>query len=245
MTTPAVTVPLATNAEPRRARRRRPPRREELDEREVEGDEALRVEAGVEVLAVHVAEAADVAVLAHVGLRDPHARQALLQVGVDGGDAVARPLVGRAERRLNQMVATNSGGSTDAATSASCGDSDEDHGHADAREEADDGVDEAGLQQLRQGLDVGGHAGHDPARPSPGRSSRATRRCRWAKIRTRSANSRRSAVRPGDERVAPRDAPVEQDDDGEDGRDHPQGVRRVPGDAVVDAEAHEERARRA
>ena len=35
--------------------------------------------------------------------------------------------------------------------------------HADEAEDADDRVDQAGLQQLRQRFDVGGHAGHDPA----------------------------------------------------------------------------------
>ena len=60
-------------------------------EREVEGDEPLGVEAGVEVLAVERRGSADVAVLADVGLRHAHAGQALLQVGVDRGDATRGP----------------------------------------------------------------------------------------------------------------------------------------------------------
>ena len=66
---------------------------------------------------------ADVAVLAHERLRDPHARQALLQVGVDrrrcARGAVRRP---RSTAARNHHVATSSGGRTTAAASASGGD---------------------------------------------------------------------------------------------------------------------------
>ena len=87
-----------------------------------------------EVLLVDAAEAADVAVLTHVGLRDPHARQALLEVGVDVGDARRAP--GRrptAERRRYHHVASEQrrqdgrGGQRERRRQ-----DDEEHEHADA-----------------------------------------------------------------------------------------------------------------
>ena len=60
-------------------------------EREVDRDQSLRLQPRAEVLAVDAAEAFDVAVLAHVGLRDPNAREALLQVRVDRRDRTRVP----------------------------------------------------------------------------------------------------------------------------------------------------------
>ena len=101
----------------------------------------------------------------HVGLRDPHARQALLEVGVDGRRSRRGPVrTPRLERRRYHHVASEQrgqhGGGDEGQRRRQ---EDEEHEHADAGEDADDGVDEAGLEELRQRLDVGGHAGHDPA----------------------------------------------------------------------------------
>ena len=72
---------------------------EEVDEREVDGDESLRVHTRVAIAGRDLAEHLLVLVFAHERLRDPDARQALLQVGVDRGDAIARDAVRAGRRR--------------------------------------------------------------------------------------------------------------------------------------------------
>ena len=93
---PAVSVPPCTSRLPTPSTIDVGHGRQEQHEREVEGDQPLRVEPGVEVLAAELPEGLRVALLAHVGLRHAHAGQALLQVGVDRSDAVAGPVVGPA-----------------------------------------------------------------------------------------------------------------------------------------------------
>ena len=106
-----------------------------------------------------------VAVLPHVRLRLAHPGEALLEVGVDGGDGLPGVRVRRAERRRNHTVAITSGGTSTSTPSVSGQlDEDEHHEHADEADDVDEGGDQAGLEQLRERVDVGGHAGHDPAR---------------------------------------------------------------------------------
>ena len=67
--------------------------REELDEGEVDGHQALGGHPRLEVLAAEAVEALDRLGLVHEGLRHPHAREALLEVGVDDGDPLPGQVV--------------------------------------------------------------------------------------------------------------------------------------------------------
>jgi len=69
-------------------------RREQFHEGEVRRRQARGVDAGGAVLARHGAEPGHVALLAVERLGHPDARDALLEVGVHRGDAVAHPAVG-------------------------------------------------------------------------------------------------------------------------------------------------------
>ena len=71
---------------------------EEVDEREVDRDEPLRVHAGVAVVGGDLGEHLLVAVFAHERLRDAHAREAFLEVRVHRRDAVTRDAVGAGRR---------------------------------------------------------------------------------------------------------------------------------------------------
>ena len=96
---------------------------EQQDEREVHGDQLLRAEPGVEVAPVDRAEPGDVALLLAERLADAHAGEALLEVGVELGDAVAGLLVGdHGAPAVPDTSPATSGGSTAAAASASGGD---------------------------------------------------------------------------------------------------------------------------
>ena len=66
---------------------------EEVDEREVDRDEALRPHPRVAVAAGDLLEVVLVALLAHERLRHAHAGEALLQVRVHRAHALARDLV--------------------------------------------------------------------------------------------------------------------------------------------------------
>ena len=66
---------------------------EEVDEREVDRDEPLRLHARVAVAARDLLEVVLVALLAHERLRHAHARQTFLQVRVHRAHALARDLV--------------------------------------------------------------------------------------------------------------------------------------------------------
>ena len=102
--------------------------------------------------------------LPHVGLRHPHAGHVLLQVGVDDADLLAGVGVGargqppehdrggdqQREHGQRHQRQLDVGG-------------EQRHGDPDDGEQADDGLGQTGLQERRQRVDVGGHAGHDPA----------------------------------------------------------------------------------
>ena len=138
---------------------------EEVDEREVDRDEPLRVHACVAVAGGDLGEHLLVLVLAHERLRDAHAREALLEVGVDRRDPIARDAV-RARRRGTEPDRRDDERRQDrrgdeAELRVEDREPDPD---AEERHEVHERVHEAVLEQRRQRVDVGGHAGHDPAR---------------------------------------------------------------------------------
>ena len=138
---------------------------EEVDEREVDRDESLRVDAGIAVSGGHGLEILLVALLAHERLRHAHARQSLLQVGVDGRDVLAcrfvrtRRLMTEPQRGDDQGRQHHAGYDGEARVDEHERDAD-----TDERDEVDERVHQAVLEQLRQRVDVGRHAGHDPTR---------------------------------------------------------------------------------
>ena len=90
-----------------------------------------------------------------------------MQVGVDGRDAFTRDARRRLrrrgpepDRRDDQRRQDRRGDRARAAGSMNV----ERDADADERHEVDERVDESVLEQLRQRVDVGRHAGHDPAR---------------------------------------------------------------------------------
>ena len=140
--------------------------RQEVDEREVDGDEPLRVEPRVEVLAREAAERRLVAVLAHERLRDAHAREALLQVRVDRGDALAGSVVGaRPTRTRNQTSRRRSGGRRSSTASASCQFMNDERDRTPTNvTRFTSALTSPFCSSCDERVDVGGHAGHDPAR---------------------------------------------------------------------------------
>ena len=101
----------------------------------------------------------------HEGLRDPHARDALLEVGVDDGDALAREVVepgGLApEDHRGNRQGHHDGERAQAELEV---DDDEGDPHADEGDEGDQRGKQPVLDQRFELVDVGGHPGHDPAR---------------------------------------------------------------------------------
>ena len=135
------------------------------DAGEERGDVALGPQPGTPVGGAALAERGGAALLPHVGLRHPHAGHVLLQVGVDDADLLAGVGVGARrqppehDRRDDQQ---REHGQRDQ-RQLDVGEQQR-HGDADDGEQADDRLGEAGLQERRQRVDVGGHPGHDAAR---------------------------------------------------------------------------------
>ncbi len=142
--------------------------REHLDEGEVQGHEPLGVDPGPAVPVGQAGEAGLVALLTAVGLRHPHPGQVLLEVRVDLGHPVAGAVVGQvgalAVEPCGDGQRRHDGGGDEGQRGAH---HDEGHGDAAAGDAADDGLDQAGRQQLLHGVDVGGHPGHHPATHLP------------------------------------------------------------------------------
>ena len=164
MTTPGGDHPARHEHRPDAEHEHRTDVGQQQDEREVEGDEPLGTEAMPQVLLVDGAEVGDVAALAHVGLRDPDPREVLLQVRVDRADRLAcvavrdrRPLPVQ-PRRPDQRREDGGGRQRELGR-----EDHEEHEDADRGHGGDHRGDESGLDELRQRLDVGGHARHDPA----------------------------------------------------------------------------------
>ena len=138
--------------------------REQLHEREVHRDEPLSGEPCVEVVAARGPERPDVAVLARVRLSDADTGDALLELGVHGGDALAsarvrasgsrsEPSCGHDQRRHDRKYRQHERPAHD----RECDEHAEEAHHAHQR------VDQAGFEQLGESVDVGRHAGHDAA----------------------------------------------------------------------------------
>ena len=128
-------------------------------------DVALGPQPGAAVGEAAVAERRGAVPLAGERLRDPHAGDVLLHVGVDDRDPLARLGVGarrqhpEPERRRDQH---RQHGERDQ-RQLRVGDQQRDR-DPDDREQADDRLGEPGLQERRQRVDVRGHPRHDPAR---------------------------------------------------------------------------------
>ena len=138
---------------------------EEVDEREVDRNEPLRMHSGVTVTRSDLGEVLLVLVFADERLRDANAGEPFLQIRVDGRDAFAGLLVG-----LRRRVAEPNGRDDERRQDGRRHERElrvherQQDADADKRDDVDHRVDEAVLQQLRQRVDVGGHAGHDAAR---------------------------------------------------------------------------------
>ena len=107
------------------------------------------------------------ALLPHVRLRHADAGDALLELGVDGGDASPRACAyarGRPASEPDRRDASSGGTSTSTPSVSGQLMRLQHDQHADEAHDVHERGDEPGLQQLRERVDVGGHAGHDPAR---------------------------------------------------------------------------------
>ena len=214
---------------------------EEEDEREVDGLQHLGAQPGVEVAARRRLERVDGAALLHVRLRLAHAGDALLELGVDGGDGLACVRVGlggtapepdrRDHERRHQHEHAERQRPADEA---------EDHEHTDEAHDVHQRGDQAGLQQLRERVDVGGHAGHDPARQlAVVVVERQPLQVREDPDAQREQQPFRGATGvPG---VGPGDEPVDQRGDEEQGRRRPQRAGGVLLHAFVEPLLDEER----
>ena len=142
--------------------------REELDEGEVDGHQPLRRHPGLEVVAAQAVEALDGLGLVHEGLGHPHAREALLEVGVDDGDPFPRQVV--EPGRLAPEDHRGDGQGDDDRERAQPELEVDDHQgdpHADEGDDRDQRREQPVLDERFELVDVGGHPGHDPARHLP------------------------------------------------------------------------------
>ena len=136
---------------------------EELDRREVGGRQPVAFESGVEVLVGDGPELLEVAVLPGEGGHDPGAGEAFLQAGHDEGHLVADAEVGAVgappEPHGEDQQRRHDGQGDQGQAPV---EHEQHHRHPDGGEGAGHQVDDPLLEQLRQRLDVAGHAGQDP-----------------------------------------------------------------------------------
>ncbi len=139
--------------------------REKLYEGEVERNQPLRRHPRFQVLTAQAAEAFDGLGLVHKGLRNPHARDALLEVGVHDGDALAREVVEPGSLAPEDHGRNRQGNHDGERAQAELEvDDDESDPHTDKGDERHERGKQAVLDQRFELVDVGGHSGHDPAR---------------------------------------------------------------------------------
>ena len=215
--------------------------REHLDEREVHRDETLRAEPRFEVAARHGLELGLVRLLPHERLRDADAGQALLQVRVHRGDVLARALVRLArlplepERGEEQRREHQRGRERQLPAHEREHDGDADNGHR-----VHECGDQSGLEELRERVDVGGHAGHDP----PGHLALVEVDAEPLQVGEDLDPQREQQAFRGathDARLRPHHPPVREGHGEERGARREERRERVGGDALVDAESHEPR----
>lgn len=137
---------------------------QQLDEREVDGDQPLAAYPGLAVVVTALGVAGDPVVLAAEGLDDPEAGDGLLEVGVDGADAGPGQFV-----RLDAAAPEEEGaddqhgqGGEDDQGELDVQDEQRDH-DAEEGDHGDERGDQSGLQERGERVDVRRHPGHDPA----------------------------------------------------------------------------------
>lgn len=143
-------------------------RGQQLDEREVDGDQPLTAHPGLAVVVAVLGVAGGPVVLAAEGLDDAEAGDGLLEVGVDGADAcpgqfvrldAAAPEEDRADDQHGQ-------GGEDDQGELDVQDEQRDH-DAEEGDHGDEGGDQPGLEERGERVHVRGHPGHDPAGQLP------------------------------------------------------------------------------
>ena len=137
--------------------------RQQLAAGEVERHQLHRAQASVAVLRRAGGEPRPVVVVAAERLRDPHAGEALLHLGVDDRDGVASPGVGAPRHALEPHREDGEDRQHGERDEGQAHVEDEQHDHdpgaaGDARERQQQAL----LEQVGERLDVRRHAGHDP-----------------------------------------------------------------------------------